>query len=140
MIKPFLTYLKEAEDMFAHSSRVSSEVEDFNHPLRHLGCGKDDWEMLMNEIHWAVNKVTTDAGMEAALDVLEGQLDEPLVNFFDYLLSGGMKPEGDKFIDGLVKALEDGQRRFGTEPRAAVHGAAMALSRASRAASDADDE
>jgi hypothetical protein len=138
-MKTFLQYLKESEDMFAQSNRVDADIAEYNHPLRELGCDKGEYEALVNEIQWCANKTTDDERLEAACDELENQIDPQLYNFIENILAGGMKPEGYRFDSGLVNALEDGQRRFGTEPRAAVHGATMALSRAAKAAWELDE-
>ena len=138
-MKTFLQYLKESEDMFAQSNRVNADIEEYNHPLRELGCDKGEYETLVNEIQWCANKTTDDERLEAACDELENQIDPPFYNFIENILAGGMKPEGYRFDSGLVAALEEGQRRFGTEPRAAVHGATMALSRAAKAAWELDE-
>ena len=138
-MKTFLQYLKESEDMFAQSNRIGNKIEELNHPLRELGCDKADYEALVNEIQWCADKTSDDDRLEGACEMLEGQIDGPLYNFLENILAGGMKPEGNRFNDGLVAALEQGEQRYGTEPRAAVHGATMALSRAAKAAWNFDE-
>jgi hypothetical protein len=121
------------DDMFAPSHRVQRDIEDYNHPLKDVGnCDKTDYDMLINEIDYTINKLGQNPNedeLSAVVDQLEYSLDPMLVKFLDSVLAGAIAVGSDRFNRGLVQALLDGEQRYGTEPRPAVHGAVDALVR-----------
>jgi hypothetical protein len=133
--------LDENDDMFAPSFRVGREIEEYNHPLRDVGnCDAADYSMLINELEYAVSKIHSDEQLSAVVDELEYRLDPPLVKFFDMVLAGAISIVSDKFNYSLVNALRDGEQRYGTEPRPAVHAAVDALARGWKIAVNMDDD
>jgi len=132
--KAFPGKLKENDDdLFAPSDRVQREIEDYNHPLKNVGrCDKTDYDMLTNEIDYTINKLGQNPNedeLSAVVDQLEYSLDPALVKFLDAVLAGAIAVDSDRFNRSLVQALRDGEQRYGTEPRPAVHAAVDALVR-----------
>ena len=121
------------DDIFAPSYRVQKDIEEFNHPLKDVGnCDKGDYDMLVNEIDYTINVLGQDQNedeLSAVVDELEYRLDPALVKFLDAVLAGAIAVSSDRFDRTLVQALRDGEQRYGTEPRPAVHAAVDALNR-----------
>jgi hypothetical protein len=121
------------DDLFATSNRVQRDIEDYNHPLKDVGrCDKTDYDMLINEIDYTINKLGQNPNedeLSAVVDQLEYSLDPMLVKFLDSVLAGAIAVGSDRFNRSLVQALRDGEQRYGTEPRPAVHAAVDALVR-----------
>lgn len=132
--------LKENDDMFAQSNRVGADIEEYNHPLKHLGIDQIDYATFINELEYLSNFTTTDSRLAAAMDVVEGYLDAPLCKLIDNVLSGALRMDRERFSSDLVRAFEDGQQRYGTEPRAALDGFINLATQARRAAQNADDD
>ena len=100
----FITDIFENDDdMFAATSKLSQEVErSANNPLKPLeGVDADDHEEFINELQYTARHVKTDDQLAAAMDVFEGQLDEPLCAFIDSALAGSF---GNHFDDWFTDA------------------------------------
>ena len=128
--------LDEEDDIFAPSHRVQRDIEEFNHPLKNVGnCDKGDYDMLVNEIDYTINVIRDDEDdLSLVIDELEYRLDPALVKFLDAVLAGAIAVSSDRFDRTLIQALRDGEQRYGTEPRPAVHAAVDSLNRGWQAA------
>ena len=128
------------DDMFASSNRVDTDIEEYNHPLRELGIDHMDYATFINELEYLANFTTTDERLAGAMYVFERYLDKPLCKLLDDVLSGSLRMDRERFNSDLVSAFEEGQQRFGTEPRAAISGAINLFTQARRAAEAAADD
>ena len=105
-------------------------AEDSDERLE-LGTYRSDWlefETAYDEAAQVFHMMNDD-DIPDAFKPLEDVLDPEVVDALDYGLMGG---DETLFKDKLIQALEIAQRKHGTEPRAALHGAVYALGRAAR--------
>ena len=116
--------------MLVWLTETEQVAEDGDERLE-LGTYRSDWQEFETAYDEAaqVFQMMNDDDIPDAFKPLEDMLDPEVVDALDYGLMGG---DETLFKDKLVDALETAQHKHGTEPRAALHGAIIALGRATR--------
>jgi hypothetical protein len=99
---------------------------------------EEETQDLVDEINSVIEIIgrLPDRDLEKLEDLIPRELssviDGPLVRFIDNTLSNMEDVTVESIRDNLERALSEGERGHGTEPRAAVGGATYALSKLKR--------